>query len=304
MRLPPVHSRTGGPRHSLPDCASWESGKAVEDSSGNAGASVAAYCAKAGVEAVIFAPDSAPAAKLTQIEVYGADLQLIPGARENATNAARDAAQAPDTAYASHNLHPYFIEGTKTFAYEVLEGFVDNGVMPDHVVIPVGNGSLYLGAAKGFRELAAAGFEFASPRLHLVAGRGVRAAGRSRAGRPGRPHGRRSAAHHSGGNLRRPASAGEGGPADAAGLRGGGGHRKRTGGLGRAPGTGGARRSVCRTDLGRGIRGSSAACRGGCNPGWRIGAGSGYGGRSQRPSTRRTGWLGGARFFRSALSPT
>ncbi len=142
--------------------------KAVEDSSGNAGASVAAYCAKAGVEAVIFAPESAPAAKLTQIEVYGADLQLIPGARENATKAARDAAQAPDTAYASHNLHPYFIEGTKTFAYEVFEEFAGSGVMPDHVVIPVGNGSLYLGAAKGFRELSAAGFEFASPRLHLA----------------------------------------------------------------------------------------------------------------------------------------
>ena len=142
--------------------------KAVEDSSGNAGASVAAYCAKAGIEAVIFAPESAPAAKLAQIEVYGAELKLVPGARENATKAAREAAQAPDTSYASHNLHPYFIEGTKTFAYEVFEDFAGTGAMPDHVVIPVGNGSLYLGAAKGLRELAAAGFEFASPRLHLA----------------------------------------------------------------------------------------------------------------------------------------
>ena len=142
--------------------------RAVEDSSGNAGASVAAYCAKAGIEVVIFAPESAPAAKLAQIEVYGAELKLIPGARENATKAALEAAQAPDTSYASHNLHPYFIEGTKTFAYEVFEDFAVTGEMPDHIVIPVGNGSLYLGAAKGFRELAAAGFELASPRLHLA----------------------------------------------------------------------------------------------------------------------------------------
>ncbi len=140
--------------------------KAVEDSSGNAGASVAAYCAKAGIKAVVFAPESAPAAKLAQIEVYGAELKLVPGAREKATKAAREAARAPDTSYASHNLHPYFIEGTKTFSYEVFEDFA--GAMPDHVVIPVGNGSLYLGAAKGLRELAAAGFEFESPRLHLV----------------------------------------------------------------------------------------------------------------------------------------
>ncbi len=140
--------------------------KAVEDSSGNAGASVAAYCAKAGIKAVVFAPESAPAAKLVQIEVYGAELKLVPGARENATKAAREAARAPDTSYASHNLHPYFIEGTKTFSYEVFEDFA--GALPDHVVIPVGNGSLYLGAAKGLRELAAAGFEFESPRLHLV----------------------------------------------------------------------------------------------------------------------------------------
>ena len=142
--------------------------KAVEDSSGNAGASVAAYCAKAGIEAVVFAPESAPAAKLAQIAVYGAELKLVPGARENATKAAREAAQASDTSYASHNLHPYFIEGTKTFAYEIFEDFAGAGGMPDHVVIPVGNGSLYLGAAKGLRELAAAGFEFASPRLHLA----------------------------------------------------------------------------------------------------------------------------------------
>jgi threonine synthase len=142
--------------------------RAVEDSSGNAGASMAAYCAKAGIDAVIFAPDSASAAKLAQIEIYGAELRLVAGIRENAARAAHEASRSADTVYASHNLHPYFIEGTKTFAYEILEDFLGLPALPDHIVIPVGNGSLFLGAAKGFEELQRAGFEFVLPRLHLV----------------------------------------------------------------------------------------------------------------------------------------
>lgn len=139
---------------------------AVEDSSGNAGASIAAYCAKVGIEAVVFAPESAPAAKLAQIRVYGAELHLIGGTREDVTAAAERAANAPNTTYASHNLHPYFLEGTKTFAYEMFEHF--DGRLPDHLIIPVGNGSLFLGALKGFRELMEAGCDFDMPRMHVA----------------------------------------------------------------------------------------------------------------------------------------
>ena len=141
---------------------------AVEDSSGNAGASIAAYCAKAGINALVFAPESAPPAKVAQIETYGAELKLVAGPRINAARAALEASRAPDTSYASHNLHPYFVEGTKTFSYEVFEDSLGTGRLPDHIVIPVGNGSFYLGAAKGFQEIQAAGFEFDIPQLHLV----------------------------------------------------------------------------------------------------------------------------------------
>ena len=139
---------------------------AVEDSSGNAGASIAAYCAKAGIDAVVFAPESAPAAKLAQISAYGAELHLIGGTRDDVTAAAKRAAEDPNTTYASHNLHPYFLEGTKTFAYEIFEHF--GGCLPDHLIIPVGNGSLFLGALKGFRELMAAGCDFDMPRMHIA----------------------------------------------------------------------------------------------------------------------------------------
>ena len=73
--------------------------------------------------------------------------------------------------YASHNLSPYFVEGTKSFAYEVFMQLAPS--LPDHIVIPVGNGSLYLGAWKGFTELQAAGRVGLIPRLHCVQARAV-----------------------------------------------------------------------------------------------------------------------------------
>ena len=91
----------------------------VEDSSGNAGAAVAAYSARVGIEAHIFAPATAPHAKMDQIRVYGAQTHTIPGPREASTEAAIQYQREHGTVYASHNLSPYFLEGTKTFAYEV-----------------------------------------------------------------------------------------------------------------------------------------------------------------------------------------
>ena len=137
----------------------------VEDSSGNAGASVAAYAARAGIRAHVFAPESAPPAKMAQIRVYGANAVSVPGPREASARAADRYRRERGLAYASHNLSPYFIEGVKAFAYETatLAGFVFR-----HIVIPVGNGSLLLGAWKGWRELAAAGIARAVPKLHAV----------------------------------------------------------------------------------------------------------------------------------------
>jgi threonine synthase len=138
----------------------------VEDSSGNAGASVAAYAAKVGIKSHVFAPASAPAAKVGQIRVYGACTRSIEGAREAATAAAVDFHVERGLVYASHNLSPYFIEGTKTFAYEVAAQ--TQGDLPEHIVVPVGNGSLFIGAWKGFSELKDAGRIARIPRLHCI----------------------------------------------------------------------------------------------------------------------------------------
>ena len=138
----------------------------VEDSSGNAGASVSAYAARAGIRAHIFAPSTAPEAKLQQIKVYGAQTHAIEGSREDTTRAAVDYCAERGLVYASHNLSPYFIEGTKMFAYELFQQYGQG--IPGDIVMPVGNGSLFIGAWKGFQELRQAGLLTSMPRLHAV----------------------------------------------------------------------------------------------------------------------------------------
>ena len=135
----------------------------VEDSSGNAGSAISAYCARAGIDCHIFVPESTAAGKLAQIQLYGAKLSRIPGTREDTAKAALKAAE--DVYYASHAWNPFFFHGTKTFAFEVCEQL--GWESPDTVILPVGNGTLLLGACIGFDELLAA--EVISKRPKIIA---------------------------------------------------------------------------------------------------------------------------------------
>ncbi len=132
---------------------------AAEDSSGNAGASVAAYCAKAGIEATIFAPASAPPMKLQQISFYGARVVKVGGGRSTVAAACRKYCEDQGVVYASHNLSPLFIEGTSGFATEAVSQMSDT---IEHVLFPVGNGSLLIGAWKGFKRMGE------MPKLHCI----------------------------------------------------------------------------------------------------------------------------------------
>ncbi len=138
--------------------------KIVEDSSGNAGAAIAAYAAKAGMECAIYVPASAPLAKGTQVRTYGARLVRVPGTREDTAKAVRSAAE--QAYYASHSWNPFFFQGTKTFAYEVAEQL--GWRAPDALVLPVGNGTLLLGAYIGFRDLLKAGIIEKMPAIVAV----------------------------------------------------------------------------------------------------------------------------------------
>ncbi|MFN3929916.1 MAG: pyridoxal-phosphate dependent enzyme, partial [Thermoflexus sp.] len=139
----------------------------VDDSSGNAGAALAAYCARAGLRAKLFVPAHASGPKLRQIEAYGAELVRVPGPRPAATMAAKEAcARDPRLVYASHNASPYFVAGLQTLAFEIAEDL--GWRAPDHVVVPVGGGGLFLGLAYGFETLARLGRVEKIPRIHVV----------------------------------------------------------------------------------------------------------------------------------------
>ncbi|MGE5343862.1 MAG: threonine synthase [Candidatus Omnitrophota bacterium] len=135
--------------------------RVVEDSSGNAGAAIAAYGAAAGIACDIYVPADTSPAKLSQIQGYGASLHKIPGTRDDTARAIWEAAQT--MYYASHSWNPFFFHGTKTFAFEVVEQL--GWKAPDTVILPVGNGTLLLGAALGFSELQQAGIIQTIPRL-------------------------------------------------------------------------------------------------------------------------------------------
>jgi threonine synthase len=138
--------------------------EALEDSSGNAGASIAAYGAAAGIACEVYVPASASGAKLAQIAAYGAKVVAVPGSRQDVTDTALR--RSEQLFYASHNWHPLFLEGTKTLGFELWEQLGFHA--PDAIVTPVGAGSTLLGSWRAFRELKAAGQDVPMPRFYAA----------------------------------------------------------------------------------------------------------------------------------------
>jgi threonine synthase len=139
----------------------------VDDSSGNAGASLACYAGRAGLHSCIFVPESAPEPKKAQVTVYGGELVEVPGPRAEATRAAEAATlNSREMAYASHAWHPAFLFGQMTVAWEIWEQ-LDHAV-PDWIVAPVGHGGTLLGAWRGFQHLRASGVTHKLPKLLAV----------------------------------------------------------------------------------------------------------------------------------------
>jgi threonine synthase len=136
----------------------------LEDSSGNAGASLSAYAAAAGMRCRILVPETASYPKIAQIAACGADVLTIRGSRQDVAEAAM--VMSAEMFYASHNWVPFFAEGTKTLAYELWEqmGFR----APDNVVTPLGYGSNVIGCLRGFDELVRNGEIERVPRIFGV----------------------------------------------------------------------------------------------------------------------------------------
>jgi threonine synthase len=137
----------------------------VADSSGNAGTAIAAYAARAGLSCEVHVAASTSVGKLAAMRAHRADVVVIDGTREDVAASAIAAVEARDGFYASHVFNPFFHEGTKTWAFDLwlaLDG------VPDVCVLPAGNGTLVLGAARGFGELHAAGVIDRVPRIVAV----------------------------------------------------------------------------------------------------------------------------------------
>ena len=127
--------------------------EAFDDSSGNAGAAFAAYAARANLKARVLVPAYASGPKRDQIAAYGAEVVTIEGPRSAVTEAAVERAASGEI-YASHSTLPHVIAGSATIAYELIEQLGD---VPGGVITPVGQGTLLLGLAMGFKALLESG---------------------------------------------------------------------------------------------------------------------------------------------------
>lgn len=137
----------------------------VQDSSGNAGNSVAAYCGRAGIACEIFVPEGTSDKKIRMIEAHGAKATVVPGNRDHCAEVCREKVEKEGVYYANHVYNPLFYEGTKTYIYETYEQLHR---IPEHIIIPLGNGTLFLGVVKGLEHLLASGVIDHMPQLIIV----------------------------------------------------------------------------------------------------------------------------------------
>jgi threonine synthase len=135
----------------------------IEDSSGNAGLSLAAHARAAGLALRVFVPAATTPLKKDLIRGAGAELIEVLGPRDRATAAAL-AARGPGVTYASHAAQPLFTAGAATAAFDIAEAL---GGPPEAVVAAAGQGGYLAGVHAGFRALAAAG-RGAPPRIVAV----------------------------------------------------------------------------------------------------------------------------------------
>lgn len=132
-------------------------------SSGNAAAALAGLGAAVGAECIIFVPQSAPAAKVAQLLIYGATVLLVEGSYDDAVELCLAACAAWGWYNRSTGYNPHTAEGKKTCALEICEQL--GWEAPDTVVVAVGDGNILTGLHRGFEDALALGWITHMPRL-------------------------------------------------------------------------------------------------------------------------------------------
>jgi len=140
-------------------------------STGNAASSLAGFAASTSLKTVIFVPETAPEAKVTQRLIYGARVFLVKGSYDQAYDLASEAAESFDWYNRSAAVNPYLVEGKKTGALELAEQL--EWSLPDAVFVSVGDGSVISGLCKGFAELQRIGLIAQSPQVVGVQAEGA-----------------------------------------------------------------------------------------------------------------------------------
>lgn len=163
--MPTLSYKDRGAAVLIAHCKSIGVADVVQDSSGNAGNSVAAYAAKAGIRCEIFVPEGTSPNKIDMIRAHGAKCTVVPGSRDHCADVCRSKVTEEGMYYANHVYNPFFYEGTKTYIYEVLEQL---GRIPEHILIPVGNGTLFLGAIHALEHLLSSGVIAKMPQIIAV----------------------------------------------------------------------------------------------------------------------------------------
>lgn len=163
--MPTLSFKDRGAAVLISHCKSIGVDSVVQDSSGNAGNSVAAYCARVGINCEIFVPEGTSPKKIDMIKAHGSEVHVVPGSRDHCADVCRKKVSEDGKYYANHVYNPFFYEGTKTYIYEVYEQLHR---IPEHIFVPLGNGTLFLGVIFALEHLIESGIISAMPKVIAI----------------------------------------------------------------------------------------------------------------------------------------
>jgi threonine synthase len=140
--------------------------KVIIPTAGNAGGAMAAYAARAGIEALIYMPKDTPRANIEESRIAGAEVVLVDGLISDAAGMAGQKATAEGWFDLSTFKEPYRLEGKKIMGYELAETF--DWTLPDVIIYPTGGGTGLVGMWKAFAELETLGWLDSTKRPRMV----------------------------------------------------------------------------------------------------------------------------------------
>ncbi len=147
----------------------------VTASTGNAGAALAGLATTVGQKAVIFAPKTAPQAKIAQLLVFNADVILVDGNYDSAFDLSVEASLEFGWYCRNTGFNPFTVEGKKTASFEIWEDIIVKNNLNDqplNIFVSVGDGNIISGIHKGFKDLHSLGWLENMPRIFGVQSEG------------------------------------------------------------------------------------------------------------------------------------